>query len=110
VADLSVVASQWPSPKRDLALDARAIPSPAGLLDVVSPIDHEAIAAAFGRLLGHLEPDRPDAEPAESQADVLALIASLAALEVARRHRLRRSSQGPARPRLAPRSTFWGLT
>jgi hypothetical protein len=38
------------------------------------------------------------------------LVAGLAALEVARRHRARRSAPGLARPRLAPRSTLWGLS
>jgi hypothetical protein len=109
-ADLPAVEGQRPSPKRDVARDEQAIPSEACLLDASPPIDHEAIATAFGRLLGHLKPDRPDAEPAESQADLLALIASLAVLEVARRHHRRRSAPGSARPRRAPRSTLWGLS
>ena len=111
VANRPDLGGQRTAPQSEVPLDEQAIPSAAGLLDVSPPIDRETIAVAFGRLLGHLEPDRPDAQPAESQVDLLAFIASLTVLELARRHRRGRSTREAARrPRLAPRSTLWGLS
>jgi hypothetical protein len=111
VAGLPAIAEQRATPKSDASVGELAIPSAAGLLDVSLPIGHETITAAFGRLLGHLEPDRPEVEPAENPADLVTLIAVLTALEVGRRHRQRRSTTESARrPRLAPRSSLWRLS